>query len=565
MSSLLSIYNELSRQPGFLRPEETSRALEGSRVLSTEYDASFIDFQKIAICRNQAATDRLSSIFRRDVALLGEFRHLHAFVEYQFEHLTPISEAMADVQAYLGLMWFVSQDDTSLDDRLNMLIRVVARAQIPRISPREPQVVNFLEKRWPGIAREYPKFIGPLANRLLRTLDEKDISFSANGTLPLGVIRSFLDEVGSVLLQQGCGHIMDALRKAEDSCEATILHQATDPKLFHATQMCKRFAATSRAPLSPAIRGQFEEAVRLMPKLSMQGLAFRNLTPVRRLSPSNQSGVMISDPDQVNLVDLMEDPLGRQIVRKTYMTRDLTDRGVFCSGLANTMRFSEALGTHSAELLGVDLDNDGRWVAYLRYEALGDVWDLNNNNTFSSCKPEEVSVWMAIALLTPLAEAHRRKIIFQDFKPFNVLVHDANSLRNITCVLTDSDISLREREAPHHRSLPFRTGTFVPLEALEKEYVPNFTTDVYAAGVSLYSMILKRVPPIFRSGRYKGTREVDLNHIAKGHPLRPVIENAVRDNPMARHYPDARAMLEHIQTIARQLPSHTAARVKISG
>ena len=171
-----------------------------------------------------------------------------------------------------------------------------------------------------------------------------------------------------------------------------------------------------------------------------------------------------------------------------------------------------------------------------------------------------------------LHAAHLQGLVHRDVKPANVLVEQSRDAGPVA-LLTDFGLVRGEEAGLSRSGLPAGTLDYMSPEQLLAPGPPDFRSDVYALGATLYSVLAGR-PPFRRSASLhtpstEAEPEVDLlrrileedpeplTRAAPGIPreLATIAARAMEKDPTAR-YPSAEALAEDLARHQRGEPIH---------
>ena len=171
-----------------------------------------------------------------------------------------------------------------------------------------------------------------------------------------------------------------------------------------------------------------------------------------------------------------------------------------------------------------------------------------------------------------LHAAHLQGLVHRDVKPANVLVEQSRESGPVA-LLTDFGLARGEEAGASRSGLPAGTLDYMSPEQLVAPGPPDFRSDVYALGATLYS-VLAGHPPFRRSpppGTPSTESEPDVELLRRileedPEPLTRVVEGLPRDlatitsramekDPTAR-YPSAEALAADLGRVQRGEPIH---------
>ncbi|HUM13529.1 MAG TPA: serine/threonine-protein kinase [Myxococcaceae bacterium] len=203
------------------------------------------------------------------------------------------------------------------------------------------------------------------------------------------------------------------------------------------------------------------------------------------------------------------------------------------------------------------------------------VFQLVEGRTLADIAPR-LSVEQRVELVRQAAlglhAAHLQGLVHRDVKPANVLVEESRE-GGFTALLTDFGLARGEEAEPSRSGLPAGTLDYMSPEQLVAPGPPDFRSDVYALGATLYSVLAGR-PPFRRSGS-PGTPSTDaepemdllrrileedpepLTRAVPGLPreLAVITARAMEKDPTAR-YPSAEALSDDLGRLQRGEPIH---------
>ena len=171
-----------------------------------------------------------------------------------------------------------------------------------------------------------------------------------------------------------------------------------------------------------------------------------------------------------------------------------------------------------------------------------------------------------------LHAAHLQGLVHRDVKPANVLVEQSRDA-GPTALLTDFGLARGEEAGVSRSGLPAGTLDYMSPEQLVAPGPPDFRSDVYALGATLYSVLAGR-PPFRRSlsastPSTEAEPDVDLlrrileddpeplTRVVPGLPrdLATIAARAMEKEPTAR-YPSAEALADDLGRVQRGEPIH---------
>ncbi len=203
------------------------------------------------------------------------------------------------------------------------------------------------------------------------------------------------------------------------------------------------------------------------------------------------------------------------------------------------------------------------------------VFQLVEGRTLAELAPR-LSVEQRVELVRQaglgLHAAHLQGLVHRDVKPANVLVEETRDAAPVA-LLTDFGLARGEDAGVSRTGLPAGTLDYMSPEQLVAPGPPDFRSDVYALGATLYSVLAGR-PPFRRSGSIRTPTtdpdpDVDLlrrileeepeplTRAAPGTPreLAIIAGRAMEKDPTAR-YPSAEALAEDLGRVQRGEPIH---------
>ncbi|HEY1418631.1 MAG TPA: serine/threonine-protein kinase, partial [Myxococcaceae bacterium] len=201
------------------------------------------------------------------------------------------------------------------------------------------------------------------------------------------------------------------------------------------------------------------------------------------------------------------------------------------------------------------------------------VFQLVEGRTLSELAPR-LSLEQRVELVRQaglgLHAAHLQGLVHRDVKPANVLVEQSRDA-GPTALLTDFGLARGEEAGVSRSGLPAGTLDYMSPEQLVAPGPPDFRSDVYALGATLYSVLAGR-PPFRRSlststPSTEAEPEVDLlRRILEEDPepltrvvpglsrdLATIAARAMEKDPTAR-YPSAEALAEDLGRVQRGEP-----------
>jgi serine/threonine-protein kinase len=203
------------------------------------------------------------------------------------------------------------------------------------------------------------------------------------------------------------------------------------------------------------------------------------------------------------------------------------------------------------------------------------VFQLVEGKTLSELAPQ-LSIDQRVELVRQaglgLHAAHLQGLVHRDVKPANVLVEQSRDA-GATALLTDFGLARGEEAGVSRSGLPAGTLDYMSPEQLVAPGPPDFRSDVYALGATLYSVLAGR-PPFRRSlssstPSTEAEPEVDLlrrileedpeplTRVVPGLPrdLATIAARAMEKDPTAR-YPSAEALAADLGRLQRGEPIH---------
>ena len=203
------------------------------------------------------------------------------------------------------------------------------------------------------------------------------------------------------------------------------------------------------------------------------------------------------------------------------------------------------------------------------------VFQLVEGRTLADLAPR-LSIEQRVELVRQaglgLHAAHLQGLVHRDVKPANVLVEQSRESGPVA-LLTDFGLARGEESAVSRSGLPAGTLDYMSPEQLVAPGPPDFRSDVYALGATLYSVLAGR-PPFRRSittstPSTEGQPEVELlRRILEEDPepltravpgisrdLAVIAARAMEKDPTAR-YPSAEALSEDLRRVQRGEPIH---------
>lgn len=201
------------------------------------------------------------------------------------------------------------------------------------------------------------------------------------------------------------------------------------------------------------------------------------------------------------------------------------------------------------------------------------VFQLVEGRTLADLAPR-LSVEQRVELVRQaglgLHAAHLQGLVHRDVKPANVLVEESRDAAPVA-LLTDFGLARGEDAGASRSGLPAGTLDYMSPEQLVAPGPPDFRSDVYALGATLYSVLAGRPP--FRRSASPSTPTTDPEHevdllrrildedpepltrAAPGVPreLAVIAGHAMEKDPTAR-YPSAEALAEDLARHQRGEP-----------
>ena len=171
-----------------------------------------------------------------------------------------------------------------------------------------------------------------------------------------------------------------------------------------------------------------------------------------------------------------------------------------------------------------------------------------------------------------LHAAHLQGLVHRDVKPANVLVEQSRDAGPVA-LLADFGLARGEEAGASRSGLPAGTLDYMSPEQLVAPGPPDFRSDVYALGATLYSVLAGRPP--FRRSSSAGTPSTEaepdvellrrileddpepLTRVVPGLPrdLATIAARAMEKEPTAR-YPSAEALADDLGRVQRGEPIH---------
>jgi serine/threonine-protein kinase len=201
------------------------------------------------------------------------------------------------------------------------------------------------------------------------------------------------------------------------------------------------------------------------------------------------------------------------------------------------------------------------------------VFQLVEGKTLSELAPQ-LSITQRVELVRQaglgLHAAHLQGLVHRDVKPANVLVEQSRDA-GPTALLTDFGLARGEEAGVSRSGLPAGTLDYMSPEQLVAPGPPDFRSDVYALGATLYSVLAGRPP--FRRSLSTSTPSTEaepqmdlLRRILEEDPepltrvvpglsrdLATIAARAMEKDPTAR-YPSAEALAEDLGRVQRGEP-----------
>ncbi len=203
------------------------------------------------------------------------------------------------------------------------------------------------------------------------------------------------------------------------------------------------------------------------------------------------------------------------------------------------------------------------------------VFQLVEGRTLSELAPA-LSLEQRVELVRQaglgLHAAHLQGLVHRDVKPANVLVEQSRDAGPVA-LLTDFGLARGEEAGASRSGLPAGTLDYMSPEQLVAPGPPDFRSDVYALGATLYSVLAGRPP--FRRSLSPGTPSTEaepdvellrrileedpepLTRVVPGLPrdLATIAARAMEKDPTAR-YSSAEALAQDLGRVQRGEPIH---------
>jgi eukaryotic-like serine/threonine-protein kinase len=203
------------------------------------------------------------------------------------------------------------------------------------------------------------------------------------------------------------------------------------------------------------------------------------------------------------------------------------------------------------------------------------VFQLVEGRTLSDLAPS-LSIEQRVELVRQaglgLHAAHLQGLVHRDVKPANVLVEQARDTGPVA-LLTDFGLARGEEAGASRSGLPAGTLDYMSPEQLVAPGPPDFRSDVYALGATLYSVLAGHPP--FRRSSPRGTPSTEsepdvellrrileedpepLTRLVPGLPrdLATIASRAMEKDPTAR-YGSAEALAADLGRVQRGEPIH---------
>jgi serine/threonine-protein kinase len=203
------------------------------------------------------------------------------------------------------------------------------------------------------------------------------------------------------------------------------------------------------------------------------------------------------------------------------------------------------------------------------------VFQLVEGRTLSELAPS-LSIEQRVELVRQaglgLHAAHLQGLVHRDVKPANVLVEQSRDAGSVA-LLTDFGLARGEEAGASRSGLPAGTLDYMSPEQLVAPGPPDFRSDVYALGATLYSVLAGHPP--FRRSPPRGTPSTEsepdvellrrileedpepLTRVVRGLPrdLATIAARAMENDPTAR-YPSAEALAADLGRVQRGEPIH---------
>ena len=184
--------------------------------------------EHLVIRENPYSLERLQRLFNPYGSLQAELLSTHNLVSdnrttKNLDMVSLSNHQIPQVQAYLGLMFFVSRDDTTLPGRLSMLEGIVRSLDSPVQTPTEEILLEYVNRSFPNLK---PAVLERLALRLFEACQKHGAALDPNGAPPPEIEDEVFTTAIEKLLLDNNSQGAANLRNAQNTIEHSIVQRA---------------------------------------------------------------------------------------------------------------------------------------------------------------------------------------------------------------------------------------------------------------------------------------------------------------------------------------------------